>query len=586
MRSNLKIPGYVFMTALLLLSLLFSFHFSGTPFRYNEGYQILSIHIDNSVSDDSKSVLKKSTSMNKPERYLILSAGMDRSGSTWQFNVLRLLMGNLTDVVSGWKLDKKNFTEHKYAIVKAHSYVPLANDTAWTKVLTFTSHRDIRDVCASQYRLYNQTPCVEIEKYIKSHIKLSNISVYDMAYEKFLHNQEEAVISMAEALTNHLPGYQWNEDLYTVNQIVKTVNLQAKEQSKDERQNNETFKQKDWISMYNKTTHFHIGHITDGKWGSFKKMFKEIPNGKQLCILPVLLYSQDSDYHLHSLWGYINMCKSKTWSFLWKRSLLSIIAVIYISYLGLTKLTVKVFHCVRVFDSENHLASSWTWYWAVDTPIKCYGKEHSALISVGVIVLALVNLCFPFISASVITNYKDQRQNSESWINETMRFLYRAFKDRFRYWESIVMVRKAFLSVIIVFSYPLGGQLQASLALLPLILSLCLQTVCMPYREEFSALNHYESASLFISSVTLILSQFLDSGQCSSKVKLSIIFFIVCLNVTTFLVLLLTFLASGVDHMKATLEEEGIQIPDDVQWWGVIKIVWLTKLSQWKVWAK
>eukprot|EP00210_Caulerpa_lentillifera_P006709 g6411.t1 len=183
-----------------------------------------------------------------------------------------------------WILDIKNSTEHKYAIVKAHSYVPLANDTAWTKVLTFTSHRDIRDVCASQYRLYNQTPCVEIEKYINSHIKLSNISVYDMAYEKFLHNQEEAVISMAEALKKHLPGYQWNEDLYTVNQIVKTVNLQAKEQSKSERLNNEKFKQQDWIYMYNKTTNFHIGHITDGKWGSFKKMFKEIPNGAELCL--------------------------------------------------------------------------------------------------------------------------------------------------------------------------------------------------------------------------------------------------------------------------------------------------------------
>eukprot|EP00210_Caulerpa_lentillifera_P006707 g6409.t1 len=285
-------------------------------------------------------------------------------------------------------------------------------------------------------------------------------------------------------------------------------------------------------------------------------------------------------------WGYIKVHKSKAWAFLWKRALLSIIVVIYISYLGLTKLAARVFHCVRVFDSESLVSSSWTWYWAVDTAIKCYGKEHSALISVGVIVLALVTLCFPFISAFVITNYKDQRQNPESWINETMGFLHRAFKDRFMYWESIVMLRKAFLSVIIVFSYPLGGQLQASLALLLLMLSLCWQVVCMPYREEFSALNRYESASLFISSVTLILGQFLDSDRCSSKVKLSIVFFIVCLNVTTFLFLLITYLVSGVDHMRATLEEEGIQIPDDVQWWGVIKIICVTKLSQWRFWAK
>eukprot|EP00210_Caulerpa_lentillifera_P006727 g6429.t1 len=285
-------------------------------------------------------------------------------------------------------------------------------------------------------------------------------------------------------------------------------------------------------------------------------------------------------------WGYIKIHKRRALSFLWKKALLSIIVVIYISYLGLTKLAVRVFHCVKVFDSESLVSSSWTWYWAVDTAIKCYGKEHSALISVGVIVLALVTLCFPFISALVITNYKDQRQNHESWINETMGFLYRAFKDRFMYWESIVMLRKACLSVIVVFSYPLGGRLQALLALLLLMLSLCLQTVCKPYRKEFRALNRYESASLFVSSVTLILGMFLDSERCSSTVKLSIVLIIAFVNVSTFCILLLAYLASGIDHMRAVLEEEGVQIPNEVRWWGVVKIVCLAKLSEWYKWAK
>eukprot|EP00210_Caulerpa_lentillifera_P006725 g6427.t1 len=208
---------------------------------------------------------------------------MTRSGSTWQFNVLRLLMGNLTNVVSGWILDVQNPTEHKYAIIKAHAYVPLANDAAWTKVLTFTSHRDIRDVRASQYRAFNEYFYEIEDSYIKSHEKLSRISVYDMAYEKFLQNPEDAVISMAEALQNHLPGYQWSGDLYTVNHIVDTVNAQAKAMSAGEGLNTTHCPRENSHCMYDKTTIWRKGHITDGRWGSFKETFIKFPNGAKMC---------------------------------------------------------------------------------------------------------------------------------------------------------------------------------------------------------------------------------------------------------------------------------------------------------------
>lgn len=280
-------------------------------------------------------------------------------------------------------------------------------------------------------------------------------------------------------------------------------------------------------------------------------------------------------------WILSKIWKKKPMPFFWKRALLSLVVVVYISYLGLTKLAVRVFYCVDVLDSEDHTSSSKTSYWAVDTAIQCYGKDHSVLVSIGVAILTLVTFSFPLISAFVITRVGEQQEASDSWINETMGFLYRAFTKRFRYWESIVMLRKAFLSVIVVFSYPLGGQLQTMLALLLLMFSLCLQTVCKPYRQEFSTLNHYESSSLFVSCVTLTLGQFLDSDRCSSFVKGTVAFMIISMNTVTFLVLLLAYLSSGVEHLRAVLEDEGVQVPNDSRWWSVLKIVFTTKMSQW-----
>lgn len=280
-------------------------------------------------------------------------------------------------------------------------------------------------------------------------------------------------------------------------------------------------------------------------------------------------------------WGLTKIRRKKPMSFLWKRSILSVMVVVYISYLSLAKLAVRSFYCVEVFDSEDPSDATRISYWAIDTAIMCYGKEHVVLLSIGVMVLVLVTLFFPLITAFHIARYKEQQEVSESWTNETMGFLYRAFTKNFRYWESVVMLRKACLSVIVVFAYPLGGQLQTMLALLLLMFSLCLQTTCKPYRQELSVLNHYEYLSLFVSCVTLTLGQFLDSDRCSSLVKGTVAFTIVFMNTVTFLVLFLAYLSSGVDHLRAVLQDKGVQIASDLRWWSVLKIGLINKMSQW-----
>jgi len=279
-------------------------------------------------------------------------------------------------------------------------------------------------------------------------------------------------------------------------------------------------------------------------------------------------------------WGLAMILQKKSRSHFVKRTILSVMIVVYISYLGLTKLAVRVFYCVDVVDTQNPFFPTKTSYWAVDTGIQCYGREHTALMVIGSIVMFFITLSFPLFSAIVVRRYKNQIEDLGNFVPETMGFLFRAFKEEYKYWESVVMLRKACMSMIVVFSYQLGGQLQALLALLLLMISLYFHMACRPYREEFKTLNRYEAVSLLVSCMTLTLGQFLDSDKCSDSVQLAIACLIFVLNVALFIVLVVAYICSGINHMRAVLEDEGIQIPEDARRWDIVKIVVVTKLSQ------
>lgn len=169
--------------------------------------------------------------------------------------------------------------EHKYALLKTHEHMQFMEDPIWTQVLTFTSHRDIRDVCASRYRAHNATPCTDIDTYVNSHKAISEVADYDMAYEEFVKDPSEVVISLAEALQNALPGFQWGGSLDTIDEILSRVQSDSESFSKGEGLSHAGCQNRNWGCMVDKDTGWHIRHITDGTWGSFKKTFAELENG-------------------------------------------------------------------------------------------------------------------------------------------------------------------------------------------------------------------------------------------------------------------------------------------------------------------
>lgn len=282
-----------------------------------------------------------------------------------------------------------------------------------------------------------------------------------------------------------------------------------------------------------------------------------------------------------AFWSYITFQQNKGFSYFWKRLILSIVAVTYISYLGLTKLAVRVFYCVDVFDSDNAFTYSQKKVWAVDTSIQCYEKEHFGLIVIAVVVLVLVSFLFPLMSAVILSQNKDKHREMGSWTMETMGFLYRAFKDKFVFWESLIMLRKACLSIIVVFSYPLGGQSQGLLALAVVLSSLYLHLICSPYRKEFHRLNVYESGSLLVSCFTFIFGQFFGIERSSDSTRVLVAVGIILMNTMFFVFLLFVFFSSGLVHIKVLLESEGHVFEEKTCLWIVLKVYITSRVTRW-----
>ena len=99
---------------------------------------------------------------------------------------------------------------------------------------------------------------------------------------------------------------------------------------------------------------------------------------------------------------------------------------------------------------------------------------------------------------------------SHDLVEANFGFLFVGYHEDCYYWEVMVMIRKAILSIIAVI-FAFDGRVQVMLGMLLLFLSTIAQARKMPFASSF--LNSFEFASLFSSSMTFFLGIFtMDSG--------------------------------------------------------------------------
>eukprot|EP00210_Caulerpa_lentillifera_P004180 g3986.t1 len=254
------------------------------------------------------------------------------------------------------------------------------------------------------------------------------------------------------------------------------------------------------------------------------------------------------------------------------RCSLSAMVVSYLSYIAITKTSVNILYCVRVHDSWELDDDSTTLYWAADTVLKCYKGTHTILASVfGWPVLILFSFGFPAFVAYILIRERTPEGIDSPWLFETTGFLYRSYDPKFIFWESMILLRKALLAVIVVFAYPLGGNLQGLLAVCVLTIALYFQTLCRPYRLEFALLNQLEGLSLLISSLTFVSGLFFNDHRTSEAARAAITVFLILANVGTFTYFMFSFIVAGTKYLKVVLDNEGTPYDENVGSINIIK---------------
>eukprot|EP00210_Caulerpa_lentillifera_P004011 g3826.t1 len=246
-----------------------------------------------------------------------------------------------------------------------------------------------------------------------------------------------------------------------------------------------------------------------------------------------------------------------------KRFTLTIITVIYITYFDLTQAVVRVFNCVSIHNDVDFDSNLTTKSWIADTSIECYKSEHLVLVGIAVVLLTLVSIGYPLFCSYALFIKRVEVHRRRSWAHETISFLCGPYKERFIYWECITMLKKAFLSIIIVFSYSLGKHAQGVLIILVFVIFLYIHFVCLPYKEEYNNLNYYESGSLFASCLTYALIQFLNVETYSELSRGFISASLIIVNVGYTCIMLCKIIKDLSSLLRALLKSEEIENLED-----------------------
>jgi len=241
--------------------------------------------------------------------------------------------------------------------------------------------------------------------------------------------------------------------------------------------------------------------------------------------------------------------------------ILSAVVVLYISYLGVTRRLIRILYCIEIIDGTTPDDTSKETYWTEDTAIKCYTGSHGILVAALVIpMVAIVSIAFPILSAWVLIRRRRLGTLREFKSKETFGFMFRGYRDEYVFWDSIIMLRKALLALVVGFGYPLGVNLQGAIASLILFVSAQIQLWLSPVAGKYSSLNAAETFSLTISAITFLAGIFLNDDKLTDGGRIVIAVSVISMIVVFSLYVLVTLLVNFVKLCRLDLEEAGIDL--------------------------
>eukprot|EP00210_Caulerpa_lentillifera_P007403 g7075.t1 len=272
-------------------------------------------------------------------------------------------------------------------------------------------------------------------------------------------------------------------------------------------------------------------------------------------------------------WLRLRYKHNKPISYLRSRIIICALVASFFSYHKITEHLMRILNCMYLDHGKDiseercpacrfygDYAIARDYYWAEDTAHKCFEGEHAKLAYfLGFPGLILFSLGVPLtILGTLVYNKVHDRLHDIEVLN-SFGFVYQNYKDRFMFWEVLIMCRKATVGAIVVFAYSLGGNLQSVMILGTLLIALLSQISAFPFNDY--ALNCLETSSLLVSILTFYFAIVFNDPNTSNHAKRA--FSVILLLIT--LALLIAFFAVLVYNMdsfvEAKLKQMGHSVP-------------------------
>lgn len=222
--------------------------------------------------------------------HTIICSGMMRSGSTWSFNVCRLLYSTIAEKLnqpaeSGYMdgeavddfLEEADFEEEKFVVIKAHTPGPKTLERIDNGVVkNVCTFRDPRDAVASR-RTFQDEPFEESMEWIKRNIKFMHR--YAQTQQTLFIRYEDMMrdsLSQIRALGRYL-GADLNERL--IRDLDHNTNF-ARSRAMASRVKELPSEQlyQDRTHTVDRLTNLHENHIQSGKTGRWRTELTEEEN--------------------------------------------------------------------------------------------------------------------------------------------------------------------------------------------------------------------------------------------------------------------------------------------------------------------
>jgi len=199
--------------------------------------------------------------------------------------------------------------------------------------------------------------------------------------------------------------------------------------------------------------------------------------------------------------------------------IVSIIVLLFVVHPNISQYSFEVFACHEFEDGKVYLLP--------DNDISCATSSYNQwAFFVGLPGILLYALGIPILAFFGLHQVKDHLDLMSNQLK--FGFLYVGYSRKYYWWEVWVTIRKLAIVFVTVFVHQVGPITEATSGIIVLGITLASHLHCQPY--ETKDLNDMETASLYVSILTLSSGLYFYSGEIDSGSWIFFLIFILVLN--------------------------------------------------------